>query len=69
MSKIAPAQSTILQKLVSPLKQAIGNSCLGDSLAVIALCGLVAEMAAVLLWEISVGPDRAHDEEVQRLLG
>ncbi len=68
VSQLAPGESTILRKLVAPLKQAIGNYCLGDYLAVIALCGHVAEMAAILLWEISEWPNRPAGEEVQKML-
>lgn len=68
VAQLAPAESTILQKLVWPLKQAIGSYCLGDYLAVIALCGLVGEMAAMLLWDISGGPNRPPDEKVHGLL-
>lgn len=69
VSQLAPFESKIMQKLVWPLKQAIASFCLGDYLGVVALCGFVGEMTAILLWEISGGPNRPPDDRVQRLLG
>jgi hypothetical protein len=50
---IVPAEPTILTKLVWPLRQAKGSYALGNYVACIALCGMVGEMVAILLWEIS----------------
>ena len=50
---IAPAESNILDKLVWPLRHAKGNYALGNYLGCVALCGMVGEMVAILLWEIS----------------
>ena len=50
---IAPAESNILDKLVWPLRHAKGNYALGNYLGCIALCGMVGEMVAILLWEMS----------------
>jgi hypothetical protein len=50
---VAPAESTILEKLVWPLRHAKGSYALGSYLSCIALCGMVGEMVALLLWEIS----------------
>ena len=50
---VAPAEKNILQKLVWPLRHAKGNYAVGNHLGCIAVCGMVGEMVAVLLWEIS----------------
>jgi hypothetical protein len=50
---IVPAEPTILEKLVWPLRQAKGSYALGNYLGCIALCGMVGEMVAILLWDIS----------------
>jgi hypothetical protein len=50
---IAPAEKHILEKLIWPLKQAKGSFMLGNSLGTIALCGMVAEMVAILIYEMS----------------
>jgi hypothetical protein len=50
---IVPAERTILGKLVWPLRHAKGSYALGNYLACIALCGMVGEMVAILLWDIS----------------
>ncbi len=68
----APAEPTILQKLVWPLRHALGSYCLADYLGCVALCGMVGEMVAILLWEISPYP-RADpplgDREQRQLFG
>jgi hypothetical protein len=50
---IAPAEPNILEKLVWPLRHAKGSYALGNYLGCIALCGMVGEMVAILLWDIS----------------
>jgi len=50
---IVPAEKHILEKLIWPLKQAKGSYMLGNSLGTIALCGMVAEMVAILIYEMS----------------
>ena len=50
---VAPAEENILQKLVWPLRHAKGSYALGNYLGCIALCGMVGEMVAILLWDIS----------------
>lgn len=62
VTPVVPAELALLQKVVQPLKQAIGSYCLGDYLGAIALCGFVGEMAAILLWEISGGANRINDD-------
>lgn len=50
---MAPAESTILEKLIWPVRQAKGSYALGNYLGCIALCGMVGEMVSILLWDIS----------------
>jgi hypothetical protein len=49
---IAPAEPRILDKLIWPLKNAKASYILGNYLGTIALAGLVAEMVAILYWEL-----------------
>ena len=49
----APDERNILEKLVWPLRHAKGNYATGSYLGCIAVCGMVGEMVANLLWEIS----------------
>jgi hypothetical protein len=49
---IVPAEKKILNKLIWSLKHAIGSYMVGNYLGTISLCGLVAEMATILLFEI-----------------
>lgn len=48
-----PNERNILEKMVWPLRQAKANYVLGNCLATVALCGMVAEMMSVLLFEIN----------------
>lgn len=50
---VAPAEPRILEKLVWPLRHAKASYVVGNNLAVVALCGMVAEMVAVLLWQLA----------------
>jgi len=52
----APAEQRMIAKLVWPLKNAKGCYMVGNYLGTIALCGVVAEMTAVLLFVISPIP-------------
>ena len=49
----APYEESILQKLVWPLRNAKASYMVGNYIGTIALCGMVAEMAAILYFEIS----------------
>jgi len=49
----APNEERILQKLIWPLRHAKSNYMLGNYIGTIALCGMVAEMISILLFEIS----------------
>lgn len=48
-----PAEDRILEKLVWPLRHAKASFSLGNYLGTISLCGLVSEMIAVLLFEMT----------------
>jgi hypothetical protein len=48
-----PAEPRILEKLVWPLRHAKASYVVGNNLAVVALCGIVSEMVAVLLWQLA----------------
>jgi hypothetical protein len=50
---VAPQEQTVLEKLVWPLRHAKGSYALANYLGCIALCGMVGEMVAILLWDIS----------------
>jgi hypothetical protein len=49
----APAEPRILEKLVWPLRHAKASYMVGNNLAVVALCGMVSEMVALLLWQLA----------------
>ena len=48
-----PAEPRILAKLVWPLRHAKAGYMLGNYLGTISLCGMVAEMVAIMLFEMS----------------
>jgi hypothetical protein len=50
---VAPAEPNILEKLVWPLRNAKACYMVGNYLGTISLCGMVAEMVAILIFEIS----------------
>lgn len=50
-----PSEPVILYKILWPLRQAKASYMIGNYLTVIALCGMVAEMVAILFWELA-GP-------------
>jgi hypothetical protein len=49
---VAPAEPRILEKLIWPLRHAKASFVIGNNLAVVALCGMVSEMVALLLWQL-----------------
>ncbi len=68
----APAEPRILEKLVWPLRNAKGSYVIGNYLAVIALSGMVAEMVAILAWdlgEVTLGGHLMSDDEQKALFG
>lgn len=50
---IVPTSPEISKRLLEPLCSAKRNYCFGDYLATISLCGIVAEMLAILVWKIN----------------
>jgi hypothetical protein len=50
---VAPAEQRILDKLIWPLRNAKSSFMVGNYLATVSLSGMVAEMVAMLLWEIT----------------
>jgi len=50
---LAPAEQRILDRLVWPLRHAKASYMVGNYFATISLSGMVAEMVAMLLWEIA----------------
>ncbi|PIT87070.1 MAG: hypothetical protein COU31_04840 [Candidatus Magasanikbacteria bacterium CG10_big_fil_rev_8_21_14_0_10_40_10] len=50
---ITPHTKEIYERLLKPLKSAKKNYCLGEYSATIALCGVVGEMLAILLWKMN----------------
>lgn len=50
---VAPAEPNILEKLVWPLRHAKASYIVGNYLGTISLCGMVAEMTAILIFEIA----------------
>ncbi len=68
----APAEPRILEKLVWPLRHAKASYVVGNNLAVVALCGMVSEMVALLLWqlaEVSLNGRPMTSEDEAALLG
>ena len=65
---VVPAEANILEKLIWPLRNAKASYMVGNYLGTIALCGMVAEMVAILLFEIAEIKldDKPMDEEAQR---
>lgn len=58
---LAPAAPRLLQKFVEPLKNALGDFCLGNYLGCIALSGMIGEMVATLLWDVDPPSDFPRD--------
>ena len=48
----APSEDNLLARLIWPLRHAKGSYVVGNYLGTIALCGLVAEMAAILTFDL-----------------
>lgn len=65
-----PNEENILNKLIWPLRNAIGCYMVGNYIGTISLCGMVAEMVSILLFEISNIRINGQllDEEKERML-
>ncbi len=69
---MVPDGERILGRLVWPLRQAMGAYMLGNYLGTIALCGLVSEMVAIMIFEIAepeINGSRMGNTEQERLFG
>src|SRR6266487_2906542 len=69
---IVPIEERISDKLVAPLRHAKASYMVGNFLATLALCGMVAEMLALLLWEmteIPINRQRMTSQEEENLFG
>jgi hypothetical protein len=69
---LAPAEQRILDKLIWPLRNAKASYMIGNYLATISLSGMVAEMVAMLLWEITdsqINGRTMTKEDEKRLFG
>ena len=68
----APAEDRILEKLVWPLRHAKASFMLGNYLGTVSLCGLVAEMVAILLWEmasVQINGQKMTEKDEKALFG
>lgn len=67
-----PAEYKILEKIIRPLKNALGSYMIGNSFETIVLCGTVAEMTAIFLFEINEittnGKPATNEEEARENL-
>lgn len=71
-TSITPHTKEIFERLLKPLKSAKKNYCLGDYSSTIALCGIVGEMLAILLWKINdvgIKDKRITEEDERGLFG
>lgn len=69
---IVPVNNVILEKLVWPLRSAKQAFCLGNYLGCIALCGTVAEMITIFLFEIAnitINGVKLDDSAQRKLFG
>jgi hypothetical protein len=69
---IVPANNLIIEKLVWPLRAAKQAFCLGNYLGCIALCGTVAEMTIIFLFDIAsinINGSKLDDSAQKKLFG
>jgi hypothetical protein len=69
---LVPVNNVILKKLVWPLRSAKQAFCLGNYLGCIALCGTVAEMIVIFLFEIAnitINGEKLDDAAQKKLFG
>jgi len=66
----APAEQRLLARLVWPLRHAKGSFMLGNYLGTISLCGMVGEMAAILVFDLAKVQinEQAMDVSAQKAL-
>lgn len=69
---VAPDEPRILDKLIWPLRNAKASYMVGNYLGTISLSGMVAEMVAILLWEITdthLNGRRVTEDDEKQLFG
>jgi hypothetical protein len=66
---VAPYEEQLMTRLVWPLRHAKAAYTVGNYLATIALAGLVAEMMALLLWDVFGSPELEQSAKVKKELG
>jgi len=69
---VVPNEPKFLERLVWPLRHAKSGYVLGNFLGTIALCGIVAEMLAILLYDIapaSLGGTQLSEAQEEDLFG
>ena len=67
-----PSEARILEKLIWPLRHAKASYMLGNHLATISLCGMVAEMVAVFAFELAevrLNQNQMSEAEQRALFG
>ncbi|MCK4543859.1 MAG: hypothetical protein KAU17_16625 [Spirochaetales bacterium] len=65
---MAPAEKWIQLKVIAPLRQAKANYILSNYLSTIALCGMTAEMASMLIYDMMlVLSDRISESDQAKL--
>lgn len=66
---IVPSEYEILNKLVFPLKHAIGSYMVGNYLGTIAICGMVSEMAIIFHYDtLKIKLNKQDSEDVVKKL-
>jgi hypothetical protein len=69
---VAPEEPNILEKLVWPLRHAKASYMVGNYLGTISLCGMVAEMSAILIFEIadiSINAQPLNNKTQEKIFG
>jgi hypothetical protein len=66
---VAPYEQAIMSRLIWPLRHAKAAYTVANYLATIALAGIVAEMMALLLWDVFGSPELEQSAKVKRELG
>jgi len=69
---VVPAEDRILEKLIWPLRHAKASFVTGNHLGTISLCGMVAEMVAILYFDISdvkMGDKKLNKELQKQIFG
>lgn len=62
----------LIERIVPPLKSAKRNYCFGEYISTIALCGMIGEMLAILLWRatpMTIGGKVMDEREQQDMFG